>query len=412
MDQKITALAQFLRDSAQKTVHEPSGKLPHQFVTPTSGISPSSDDHVIPERSLTGHYLQMYDWDAYFFCQKAKSLALADLPLAVLQNFLSWQTEDGYIPRTVSPNSIWDEGDLCKPFLCQLASEHLGKTPGQANLSIPLDEVITKLDSYLNYWISRCRHASGLFHWRNALESGVDNNLSLLVPTEAAKNENPEFSNFIDGRLIACDVNSYLVNEFRAFAELTSRLHYEELSRKYHFLALEIQNLMEDILWDENLRMYTNYDPQTKERVKIRSWTGLLPAIYGICEPKRGEITIEQNLKSEEHFFRKSGLASVAASEPLYNQAKRGMYGRVVVSNWQGPMWVLPNVLACRSLLKFNQEDIARKLANRVIETMANALSETGTTFENYNCETGQALWAPQFVSWNILALELIQLIS
>lgn len=412
MNENISALAQFLKDSAHKAVHQPSGNLPHQFVTPTASIVPGSDDQApIAERSLTGHYLQMYDWDAYFFCQQAKALSLPDLPLAVLQNFLSFQKEDGYIPRTISPSSVWDEGDLCKPFLCQLASTHLSKT-GKADLAFPVDEIINKLDLYLNYWVANRRHSSGLFHWRNVLESGVDNNLALLAPRQAAKNENTDLNNFIDTKLIACDLNCYLVNEFRAFAELTARFNHDDLTRKYHFRAKELQTLMEDMLWDEHLRMYTAFDPASGERIKIRSWTGLLPAIFGICEPARAEIVIEQNLKSEDHFFRKAGLASLAATEPLYNQAKRGLYGRLIVSNWQGPMWVLPNVLACRALTKLNQKDVAQKLASRVVDTLANALNQSGTLFENYNSETGQGLWAPQFASWNILALELIDLIN
>jgi hypothetical protein len=32
--------------------------------------------------------------------------------------------------------------------------------------------------------------------------------------------------------------------------------------------------------------------------------------------------------------------------------------------------------------------------------------------YENYNAETGEPLWAPKFMSWNALALELIDLVG
>ncbi len=32
--------------------------------------------------------------------------------------------------------------------------------------------------------------------------------------------------------------------------------------------------------------------------------------------------------------------------------------------------------------------------------------------YENYNAHTGEALWAPQFMSWNSLCLELIDFVE
>jgi len=115
---------------------------------------------------------------------------------------------------------------------------------------------------------------------------------------------------------------------------------------------------------------------------------------------------------NEEHFFRPAGLASTAASEPLYNQSRRGLYGRAIVSNWQGPVWVLPNALAIRCLVKYDFRKEATELARRVISVMIDGLESRGTVFENYHAETGEPLWAPHFISWNLLALELIELLE
>lgn len=65
-----------------------------------------------------------------------------------------------------------------------------------------------------------------------------------------------------------------------------------------------------------------------------------------------------------------------------------------------------------RCLLKHGYDKQATDLSRRVIHTMAKAFKDTGTLFENYNAETGEPLWAPDFMSWNALALELIELIE
>ncbi len=74
-------------------------------------------------------------------------------------------------------------------------------------------------------------------------------------------------------------------------------------------------------------------------------------------------------------------------------------------------MWILPNALSARCLIKHGFKKQAREIAGRVVATMCGGLESTGTLFENYNAETGQPLWAPQFMSWNILALELIDIL-
>jgi hypothetical protein len=90
-----------------------------------------------------------------------------------------------------------------------------------------------------------------------------------------------------------------------------------------------------------------------------------------------------------QHFLRPCGLASHAVSEPLANQQRRGLYGRAIVSNWQGPMWVLPNALAVKALLGYGYEGQARELASRIVKCLAESIEKHGTLYENYDAESG-----------------------
>lgn len=406
--QQTKRLREFVTEKAATCLHNPEGALKYRYVTPTYAVTPGADDKaLVAERSTVGHYLQMYDWDACLFSQGATKVGLDDIAPDVVANFLSLKQADGYIPRTISPNRIWDAGDMCKPFLCQALTFENKYLKQKAS-----PEMVQDLKCYLEYYQRNRRDKSGLYHWRNVLESGVDDNLALLTPQEAAKNENEDIGKFPDGSMLAVDISSYMVAEYRAFAQLAEFVGNPMLAAQYTSLAQELCNLIEEKMWDEEAGMYFNLFPGDFEKLKLRSWTGLLPAMLGIAKPERIERVVKSNIMNEDEFLRPAGLSSTSSSEPLYNNAKRGLYGRAIVSNWQGPMWILPNALAARGLVAHGFKREAQEVALRVVSTVNKGLDERKTMFENYNAENGQPLWAPQFMSWNVLLIELIQLLE
>ena len=404
-------LKSHLLEKAHACVHPGSGLLPHTYVIPTYDAKPGADDNSVhAERSTTGSYLQMYDWDSCLFSQAAFKVGIEGLPLSVVRNFLAVQEEDGFIPRTVSPGRIWDKGDLCKPFLCQTLVHEMHRTDWQ-NIE-QVRPMLAGLSSYLNYFQTHRKHSSGLFFWRDVLESGVDDNYALLAPLEAKKDEDQACVHYPDGKLLAVDLNSYLVAEFRAFAILARALGECQRATEFARLAFDLACKIEARLWDGELGMYVSIDPDDDSKVRMRSWIGLLPVFLGITSKARALHVLRTNVLAEEHFLRNFGIASLAASEPLSNQAPRGLYGRAIVCNWNGPVWILPCVLAVRSLIEQGLIAEAKDISRRAVAAMVKNLKTTGVLYENYNADTGVGLWAPKFMSWNILALELLDVIE
>ena len=402
----------FINQAAASCVHNAEGMLRHRFVTPTYAINAGADDNnPVADRSLVGHYLQMYDWDACFFSQASHLVGIEGLAIGIIENFLALKHENGYVPRTVSPNKTWDDGDHCKPFLCQTLLKEL-ELNNQVIGEDRLTQLVRDLVHYLSYFHEHRRHESGLYHWRNVLESGVDNNLALLPPHEAAQSENQTIIKYPDDRLLAVDLNSYLVAEFQSIAILAQMCNMDDTASEYREHAADLVDNIESHLWCEELDMYCNLNPTTETHVEIRAWTGLAPLIVGFAPPARVERMIEQNILSEQHFLRPRGLASLASSEPLYNNAKRGLYGRAIVCNWQGPVWTLPNALIARALVREGRVGEAAEIGRRVVANLYNDITHKQTIHESYDAETGVPVWAPQFMSWNILALELIELVA
>ena len=429
---ELATLRKFFVDTAASCVHQPEGMLKYRYTTPTYNVKAGGDDQAdVPERSLTGHYLQMYDWDACFFSQAAHLTGLPQLQglaVDVVANFLSLKEANGHIPRTVSPHRVWDQGDQCKPFLTQTllaelqksgitgskAGEKAGDTAGDktvtdAKSDDKIGHFLDDLDCYLRYFQRERKGDWGLYHWRNVLESGVDDNLALIAPREAAKDEDESIGKFPDGAILAADLSSYLAQEFLSFAELCKKYNRPQLESDYRAEAKALIASIEEHLWNEKLSLYCNYNPLDKCAVELRSWTGLAPVLMGLASQERAERVIKNNILSTEHFLRPRGMTSHAVSEPLANQQRRGLYGRAIVSNWQGPVWILPNAMAVRALKRYGFAAEAKEISGRMVKTLVDSLSKYKTIYENYDCESGAGLWAPQFVSWNILALELVE---
>ena len=61
-----------------------------------------------------------------------------------------------------------------------------------------------------------------------------------------------------------------------------------------------------------------------------------------------------------------------------------------------------------RTLLSCGMKKEAREIAHRVLCAMVSDLKASGVLHENYNAFTGCGLWAPRFLSFNMMAVELI----
>ncbi len=413
--QDLSRLRKFFFDYAPSCVHKPEGMLKYRYTTPTYAVKAGDDDNAeVAERSLTGHYLQMYDWDACFFSQAAHLTGHSEfngLGIDVVANFLSLKEANGHIPRTISPGKVWDAGDQCKPFLAQtlLAEYNRGSKNAKAADSESIGHYLDDLDCYLKFFQRERKSNWNLYHWRNVLESGVDDNLALIAPREAAQSEDESVGKFPDGSILAVDLSSYIAREFICFADLCAAFGRSQLEREYRELAKILIASIEEHLWNDKLSMYCGYNPQDATIIELRSWTGLAPMLMGLSKPERVERMLRDNILNSEHFLRPWGLTSHAVSEPLANQQRRGLYGRAIVSNWQGPVWILPNALVVRALNAGGFKKEAKEISARVVKTLLHSLDRYNTLYENYDAETGAGLWASQFMSWNILALELIQ---
>lgn len=380
-------LKKYFQKTIEKIIHPPQGILPYHFITPTA-IDKEADRQ-------KGLYFQQYDWDLYF-----EGIALSQISpermtffKEALLNFLAFTTPLGKTPRTISPFRFWDPSDQHKPFLiqgCFLASASSG------DFSWIDKEIWGKLKAFLGFWEER-QGFHGLIRWRSVLESGVDNN--------------PTIANLVDYGAESVDASAYLVREYLAMAEIAKKSGREK--RVWEHKASNLKKRINQILWNQEDKIYydvMNFSDKDTEPIKVKSWTCLAPLWAGIPDRRQAETMIKKFILSKNEFLSPCGLRSLSKSELLYNTAKRGMVyihsegRRWIVSNWQGPVWVVANWIVTHGMAKYGFVKEAMDIAKRVIKALENDIKKTGTLHENYNPETGEALWAPNFGSWNLLS--------
>jgi putative isomerase len=243
----------------------------------------------------------------------------------------------------------------------------------------------------------------GLYVWRSALESGVDNN--------AASVNTPDLS------VESVDVNSYLVREYEAAAVIARSIGRAAESASLTARAVELRRRINAVMWDAEDACYYNVLSISDEPVsfiRIKSWTSLTPLWAGVAPEERARALVERHVLDPETFWGRFGIPSLARSEPLYSQAKRALIYIAVearrweVSNWQGPVWIVANWQVIHGLLRYGYREAARDLATRIVALLERDIELTGGMHENYDAETGRGLWSPNFGSWNMLAARML----
>lgn len=378
---------QYCEDLVENIIYPPRGMLSYHYITP------SKIKKGVIHREL-GNYTQQYDWDTFFIgiaISKSVPEKINFFKEALL-NFLAFTTDSGKTPRTISPIKFWDPYDQHKPFLaqgCLLVSETLN------DYSWIDDWIWNKLISFLRFW-EETRGFHGLARWKSALESGPDNNPTIVnLPNYAAE---------------SVDINCYLFKEYEAMAKIAQQLGKDskEWEQKMNLLKIQINSTF----WDEEEGIYydvNNFSDTDIDFIKVKSWTCFLPLWAEVASKKQAEILVKKHIMSSE-FLSLNGLRTIPNDNPIYNTAKRWLIyehsenRRRVISNWQGPVWILPNWLITIGLAKYGYKKEAEEIAKRVIKLLQKDLKETGTMHENYDPETGKGLWSPDFGSWNLLA--------
>lgn len=344
-------------------------------------------DYLVP----SGYYEEQWDWDGFFI-----GMALAsDIPSEAIYlrnwalNYIESSESDGYTPGCVSPKGP-ESGHrrfLMKPFLAQgayLASRFLN----DYSWINPYWEKIKQIVLYRR--VHRWSDAYGLILLENSMETGADDNVAAL--------EFPPLT------VLAADMNTYTLREYKAMAKLAQMLGHKDDHAMFTRHADDLFHAIREHLWNDEDKIFYNRYAKTGEYIKRISFSSFVPLWEGVATREKARSCIKTYLLSSDHMLSPYGLRTLSKSDPSYNNVNRIKPH----SNWQGPVWPIANYLYIHALLRYGFEKEALDIAEKIATLLIRDIQTTGGMHENYNAETGEPLAAPNFVSWNILIANVI----
>ncbi len=371
-------------DELSRQARERIGGLKRRVIRRANGALPY--DYIVPN----GVYEEQWDWDAFFVglhlisADPSDGIYLRNWCL----NFLHHTEPDGQTPGGIRP---WAGRDArlynIKPLMGQ-AAFYASRAIGDFEWARPVWEKMKACVTYRERKMSD--PATGLVKWWDSMESGADNNVSLVRRYHNS--------------MAAGDVNGFMTLDYRAMALVAEALGMGEDASAFRRRARALAEAVNAHLWDPEEGTYHTYDAVERALVRRDTYSDLIPLWAGIAPPERARPMIERHVLEPAKLWAPHGVRSLAADDPSYNNEN------VIkpYSNWQGPIWPHANWMVMHALLRYGFPDAALEVAERVARLCLDDLEKNGMMHENYHADTGAPLAAPDFISWNLLVAQMI----
>ena len=166
-------------------------------------------------------------------------------------------------------------------------------------------------------------------------------------------------------------LNSLLYVQCQILGYIYKKLDEPEKAHHYHSEAFDLCANIQKYLWNEEVKLFCNYNGYLKQSSPFYYITCVYPLWGGIA-------TAEQ----AKHFH--DNLALFETSFGLKGT------DRQTGCQWDAPfMWAPLVYFAVAGLHRYGFVEDARRIANKFVDTVRRVYEETGANFEKYNAETG-----------------------
>jgi len=205
---------------------------------------------------------------------------------------------------------------------------------------------------------------------------------------------------FLDRGGTGVDISSEMVLFARNMIEIAQVLGYKREARLYRNKADELAARINRLMWSKSRNFYFDLALDGKP-VPVKTIAAYWALLAGVATPGQAKFLAEE-LQNPESFGRIDPIPTCAANEPGYYAS--GGY-------WRGAVWAPTNTMVIRGLEKYGYPDLARSIAKRHLQIVAEVFDKTGTIWENYAPDakepgrnTDSSLVAKDFVGWSGIA--------
>ncbi len=403
--QQTARIRAYAQDNFRALLREAQGLLRHPFIVPGSASYNNC----------------LWDWDSWltdvalrqlYADTGADAAELLPYEQGCILNFLEHFDEaTGRMPICITPDSVMrslhpdaapGEENTHKPCLAQ----HAAFVARHAKDALWLRPLFGRLQQFIAFYDTHCRHSSGLYFWIDDFAIGVDND-----PCTFYRPRRSSGSIFL---------NSLMLRELRAMAWLAGQLALPQDADRYTAQADALAEAIRQHCWDERDGFFYSVDlnllPVRPEEwlhsgcprhwdtllQRIDVWSGFLPLWAGAATPEQARRCA---LRAEDArtFSAEYGIRTLSRLEKMYRVVPSGN-----PSCWLGPVWGVSNYLTWSALRRCGCLPQAKRLAEKTVRLFAEDLQRTGALHEYYDPDTGEGVINPGFQNWNLLAANMI----
>jgi hypothetical protein len=222
-------------------------------------------------------------------------------------------------------------------------------------------------------WLQANRRLPDGTYWTTGLASGLDNSPS-------SGDAYP-------------DLTAQMADDAGALALIAEAIGRAEEAVAWRAERAEIAAALNARCWNEEGEFYATglegggHNP---EKIVTAFW----PLFAGVAPADRAEL-MARHAEDPASFGRHHPLPSLAADSPVYDSG--GSY-------WLGSVWPPTNYVAITGLARAGHRDLARRLALRHLEVVAEVFRDTGRLWENYGADASRpGSWSGPDYSWSAL---------
>lgn len=146
-------------------------------------------------------------------------------------------------------------------------------------------------------------------------------------------------------------------------------------SEIWHTQANERKSIMNDLLWNEDVGAFCDYDFVNKKQSSMISLAMIFPLYVGIATCEQAQKTVKILKKLEFEY----GLSSCEPREDLLSL------------QWDYPhAWPCLQMIAIKALIKYGYYEDAKRIAQKYIDVADKNFATTNQLWEKYNAVTGE----------------------
>jgi hypothetical protein len=278
---------------------------------------------------------------------------VSEIATEIMDPFLDKQTSEGLIPGSFG---LFTTQKGFKPPILSLAYWN-------NELDIEkIKEIYPKISEF-NEWIYNNRQdSSGLFYWKTPKESNMENSLRF----EGIKKNEPS------QHIAAIDLNCYMIIQNNILIKMAEKLNLDKDISLFKEKSQRLKDLIIKKLWDNDLKIFSDYNLNEKSFINLKSICGFLPLLAEAASDDQINILLGR-LGNPEEFFTPIPLPTVAIDDPRFDN-----------SEYNGPVWLSLSYLIIKGVEKIEPE-FASKISFKLVNNIMLDWQKRNSFYEYYD---------------------------